>query len=72
MAIRAEIVQQVCSYIPVADVLIKTLDSIQNNWKCKVISVYETKVNKLPDCSDQGFIIIYEEKFDDGGWHDGA
>lgn len=62
MAIRAEIVKQVCSYIPVADTLIKTLDLIQNDWKCKVISIYETKVNKLPDCSDQGFIIIYDGK----------
>ena len=62
MAIRAEIVKQICSYSPVADELIKTLDLIQNDWKCKVISVHETKVNKSPDCSDQGFIIIYEEK----------
>jgi hypothetical protein len=46
----------------VADELQKTLDLIQDNWKCKVISIYETKVTKLPDCSDQGFIIIYEEK----------
>lgn len=62
MAIRAEIVKQVCRYIPVADELVNTLDLVQNAWGHKVISVYETKVNKSPDCSDQGFIIIYEEK----------
>lgn len=35
MAIRAEIIKQVCSYIPVADELQKTLDLIQDDWKCK-------------------------------------
>lgn len=60
MAIRAKIVTQVCSYSPVADELIKTLDLIQNDWKCKVISVHETKVNKIH--TDQGFIIIYDDK----------
>lgn len=54
MAIRAEIVKQTCSYIPVADTLIKTLDLIQNDWECKVISVYETKVNKLPEPPKDG------------------
>ena len=62
MAIRAKIVKQVCRYIPVADELVNTLDLVQNAWGYKVISVYETKVNKSPDCSDQSFIIIYEEK----------
>jgi hypothetical protein len=62
MAIRAEIVKQVCSYIPVADELQKTLDLIQDDWKCKVISVFETIINKPPNCGDQGFIIIYDDK----------
>ena len=62
MAIRAEIIKQVCSYIPVADELQKTLDLIQDDWKCKVISVFETIINKSPDCDVQGFIIIYDDK----------
>lgn len=61
MAIHAEIVKQICSYTPVADELVKTLDLIQNGWKYKVISVYETKVNKSPNCSDQGFVVIYDD-----------
>ena len=52
MAIRAEIIKQVCSYIPVADELQKTLDLIQDDWKCKVISVFETIINKSPNCGD--------------------
>lgn len=69
MAIRAEIVKQVCGYIPVADELQKTLDLIQDDWKCKVISVFETIINKLPNRSNQGFIIIYEEKEEEENEH---
>ena len=61
MAIHAKIVEQICSYRPVADELVNALDLIQNAWKYKVISVYETKVNKSPNCSDQGFVILYDD-----------
>lgn len=60
MAVNAKIVKQICSYTPVADELVKALDLIQNDWKYKVVSVYETKVNKSPNCSDQGFVVIYD------------
>ena len=61
MAIHAKIVEQIHSYRPVADELVDALDLIQNAWKYKVISVYETKVNKSPNCSDQGFVILYDD-----------
>ena len=75
MAIMSYTVQQVSRYTPVADELKSMLKIIQNDWGCKVISVYETTVNKTPDCNNQAFIIIYDDtryENDDGGWHDGA
>lgn len=54
-------VKQINSYTPVADELQKWLEIIQDKWGCKIITVYETKVNKCPNCSDQAFIILYDD-----------
>lgn len=59
--INAKIVQQRLSFKPVADELTEWLDIIQNKWEYEIINVIETKVNKMPDCSDQGFIILFKE-----------
>ena len=61
MAIYSYTVQQVSRYTPVADELKAVLKNIQNDWGYKVISVYETTVNKTPNCSSQAFIIIYDD-----------
>ena len=55
-------VKQINSYTPVADELQSWLEIIQGKWNCKIISVFETKVNKSPNCSDQAFIILYDDK----------
>ncbi len=67
MAIRSKTVQQIVSYIPVVDELQEALNIIQDEWKCKVKSVIETKVNESPGSSSQGFIILYD---DNGGKED--
>lgn len=59
--INAKIVQQRLDFKPVADELTEWLDIIQNKWEYEIINVIETKVNKMPDCSDQGFIILFKE-----------
>lgn len=59
--INAKIVQQRLDFKPVADELKEWLDIIQNKWEYEIINVIETKVNKMPDCSDQGFIILFKE-----------
>jgi len=64
--INAKIVQQRLSFKPVADELTEWLDIIQNKWEYEIINVIETKVNKIPDCSDQGFIILFKEVPDNG------
>ena len=57
--IETWIVRQISSYIPVAEELEKDLISIQSRGY-KVLSVTETKVNKIPGHTDQAFIILYE------------
>ena len=59
MAIRAERVQQMVDFRPVADELVDWLHIIQDEWNCKVISVVETKFNN-PN-NKQGFIILYDD-----------
>lgn len=59
--INCKIVQQRLDFKPVADELKEWLDIIQNKWEYEIINVIETKVNKMPDCSDQGFIILFKE-----------
>ena len=64
MAIMSYTVQQVSRYIPVADELQTMLKIIQADWSCKIISVHETTVNQTPNCSNQAFIIIYDDNAD--------
>ena len=52
------IVRQVCSYEPVANVLNDTLKMLKEK-NYTVVNVIETKVNKIPGCTDQGFIVLY-------------
>ena len=59
--IQTMLVEQHVSYEPVAHVLSEKLDLIQNIWCYKIISITETKVCKSPRCSDQGFIILYDD-----------
>ena len=59
--IQTMLVEQHVSYEPVGDVLKDKLDLIQNRWGYKIISITETKVCKMPRCSDQGFIILYDD-----------
>ena len=54
-------VEQVVRYEPVAHVLNEKLDMVQNKWHCKVINVIETKVCAYPGCTDQAFIILYDD-----------
>lgn len=56
-------VRQIVSYRKVCDELKDTLDRL-NKHGYDILSVIETKVNEIPGCSDQGFIIIY--KINDG------
>ena len=67
MAIRSKTVQQIVRYIPLADELQEALNIIQDEWKFKVISVLETKVNDSPGSSSQGFIILYDDNIRLGG-----
>lgn len=57
--IETRIINQIVSYEPVAYELEKALSAIQNRGY-KVLSVTETKVNKIPGHTDQAFIILYE------------
>lgn len=59
--IQTILVEQVVRYEPVADVLKQRLDMVQNKWHCKVINVIETKVSAYPRCTDQAFIILYDD-----------
>ena len=52
-------VKQFTSYRKVCDELEDTLNML-NKQGYDILSVIETKVNKIPDFSDQGFIIIYK------------
>jgi hypothetical protein len=61
MAIRSKEVKQYISYEPVVSELNKWLDIIQDNWGGTVISVNPIKVNKIPGCSEDGFLIIYDD-----------
>lgn len=67
-------VRQFISYRKVCDELEDTLN-VLNKQGYDILSVIETKVNKIPDFSDQGFIIIYkinEVKEEDEGPIEGA
>ena len=64
--IETLIVRQIVSYIPVANELEDALSAIQNRGY-KVLSVTETKVNKIPGLTDQAFIILYETGEEDEG-----
>lgn len=44
----------------VGKVLEKSLDEL-NDAGCKIINVFETRVAKVPNHSDQAFIIIYDD-----------
>lgn len=59
--INSTTVEQVTSYTPVSSELEKRLDNLQKNGY-HIINVIETKVNKMPGCSDQGFIILYDDR----------
>lgn len=52
-------VRQTSEYVPVADALKNTTDALIKGG-CKVVNVIETKVNKVPGLTDQGFIVVYE------------
>ena len=58
--INSTTVRQVTSYTPVSSELVEKLDILQKQGY-HIINVIETKVNKIPDCSDQGFIILYAD-----------
>jgi hypothetical protein len=64
--IKTIVAEQILSYEPVAHVLEQRLDIIQKQWHCKVINVIETKVCACPGCSDQAFIILYDDGEDPG------
>lgn len=59
--IRTIVAEQIVRYEPVGDVLKQKLDMVQNQWHCKVINVIETKVCAIPGCTDQAFIILYDD-----------
>lgn len=59
--IKSITVEQVTSYTPVSSELEKRLDNLQKNGY-HIINIIETKVNKMPGCSDQGFIILYSDE----------
>lgn len=59
MIISKEI-KQIVSYTTVGVELEKFLQKIQTEQGYKVLSVTETKVNNIPRCSEQGFIVIYD------------
>lgn len=61
MAIRSLIVEQKVNYKPVSDELAYWLHIVQDEWNYKVVSVFETKLNKRPELSNQGFIILYND-----------
>lgn len=62
--IQMIVAEQIVKYEPVAHVLERKLDAVQNQWHCKVINVIETKVCAVPGCTDQAFIILYEDDED--------
>ena len=59
--IQTIVAEQIVKYEPVAHVLERKLDTIQKQWHCKVINVIETKVCAVPGCTDQAFIILYDD-----------
>lgn len=62
--IKTITVEQTTSYTPVAEELKRWVDRL-NEQNCTIISIIETKVNKIPGHTDQGFIIIYS--YDEDG-----
>ena len=48
------------SFNKVGTVLEKKIDQL-NDDGYKILNVFETKVTKVPNCSDQAFIIIYDD-----------
>lgn len=58
--IRTTTVRQVVSYTPVADELNSRVEAL-NEQGCHITNIIETRVNMIPGCSDQGFIIVYDD-----------
>ncbi len=63
--IKAIIVRQISDYKPVAYELQETLEAVQTQGH-KVVNVIETKLNKMPRHTDQGFIILYDTGEEEG------
>ncbi len=57
--IRTLIVNQISDYRPIAYELKDALEAVQAQGY-KVLNVIETKLNKMPRHTDQGFIILYD------------
>lgn len=58
--IMSRTIKQIVSYKPVSDLLEEELVRLNRNG-CKIIGIHETKVNNGLGCSNQGFIIIYDD-----------
>lgn len=58
--IFSKLVRQISKYTPVGEELEEALSQIQS-LGCKVLAVWETEVNKAPDQTTQGFIILYSD-----------
>lgn len=67
--IKVLTVRQASKHIPVADELKMTTDNLIGSGH-EIVEIHETKVNPIPGCSSQGFIIVYREAIDDscGKW----
>lgn len=61
----AKVVQQLDEYTSVGEYLAEVLEIMQDDPKITVEQVIKTKVEKLPGCSKQGFIILYKVNDDD-------
>lgn len=59
--IRMIVAEQIVRYESVAHVLEQKLDLVQKQWHCKVINVIETKVCAVTGCTNQAFIILYDD-----------
>jgi len=57
--IETQIVRQIESYMPVAELLERELIRIQSRGH-KVLNVIETKGNNIPGLSNQNFMILYD------------
>lgn len=63
--LQTKVVRQIESHETPADILGRVVDGIRAKGY-KVVNIIETKVNKMPNCTDQAFLVVYDTDIKEG------